>query len=98
MPLAKFSHKRGRRSDNEVCQTVEQIHDIMVDLDISPLDNIMEDVSKGVVSHQVASRHRGKQLNQAEVEAYIEATGADIVLAANGSIRNDVSAWGGAYW
>ena len=37
-------------------------------------------------------------MNQAEVEAYLESTGANIVVGTNGSVREDITAWGGATW
>ena len=37
-------------------------------------------------------------MNQAEVEAYLESTGANIVVGTEGSVREDITAWGGAAW
>ena len=36
-------------------------------------------------------------MNQAEVEAYLELSGANII-GTDGSVREDITAWGGAAW
>ena len=37
-------------------------------------------------------------VNQVEVEEYIESTGANIIIATDGSIRDNSTTWGGAVW
>ena len=37
-------------------------------------------------------------VNQAELEEYIKSTGANIIIATDGSIRDNSPTWGGAVW
>ena len=37
-------------------------------------------------------------MNQAKVEAYLESSGANIVVGTDGSLRENITAWGGAAW
>ena len=45
-------------------------------------------------------RERAPSMNQAEVhvEAYLELSGANIIIGTDGSVREDITAWGGAAW
>ncbi|KXJ05472.1 putative RNA-directed DNA polymerase from transposon BS [Exaiptasia diaphana] len=43
-------------------------------------------------------RDRNPIINQAEVEQYIESVNVNIIIATDGSVREDVTAWAGLVW
>ena len=73
---------------------------------ITPLNNTAQDlwVPFNTKKHKVDIiggrkwREVNAAVNQAEVEAYIESTGANIIIATDGLIQDNLTTWGGAVW
>ncbi|KAJ7386239.1 hypothetical protein OS493_010638 [Desmophyllum pertusum] len=74
--------------------------------EVVPVDNIQADPwvaynNKPILVDSVGDRtweERDKAINNAEVSQYLESKEANIIIATDGSIRDNISAWGGAVW